>query len=145
MGRVISGNLSGQDENAKPWRLARPRAEHFKRCTDRPGTPVLLLGRPGNWEVRQLDEREKPSFPRFYTNHANIYATPFDVVFEAGLKNAPTEETTVICHLVMSPQMAKVVAQILTESIRQWEGKHGDIRLTGQLTHGPTGSKTQPS
>lgn len=92
-----------------------------------------------------MDENVKPVFPRFYTNHANIYATPFDVVLEAGVKSAPADQSTVSCHLVMSPQMAKVVAQILTESIRQWEEKHGEIRLSGQLMHGPTGQKSQPS
>ncbi len=92
-----------------------------------------------------MESPPKPAVPRFYTNHANVYATPFDVVLEAGVKGPPTEEAALVCQLVMSPQMAKVVAQVLSESIRQWEAKHGEIRLSGQLMSGPSGQKMQPS
>lgn len=92
-----------------------------------------------------MDASDKPAVPRFYTNHANVYATPFDVVLEAGVKGPPSDEMVLVCQLVMSPQMAKVVAQVLGESIRQWEAKHGEIRLSGQLMSGPTGQKQQPS
>lgn len=93
-----------------------------------------------------MEPNAKPAVPRFYTNHANVYATPFDVVLEAGVKGSPGEELAVVCQLVMSPQMAKVVSQVLSESIRQWEAKHGEIRLSGQLMSGPAGGpKQQPS
>ena len=74
---------------------------------------------------------------RLYTNHVNVYASPFDVVLEAGEKSAPSEEIRFHCALVMSPQMAKVVSQLLTTTIQQWEAKHGEITLRGQITRGP--------
>ncbi len=96
-----------------------------------------------------MEEAGKPSGIRFYTNHANVYATPFDVVLEAGVKGPPRDEVQVVCQLVMSPQMAKVLARLLTVSIEQWEEKHGEIHLSGQFTRGPAvppaGPKSQPS
>jgi len=92
----------------------------------------------------EFGQGEKPRLPRVYTNHANVYATPYDIILEAGVKSPPSEEVTPACQLVMSPQMAKVVAQILSASVQQWEEKHGEIKLSGQVMRGPTG-RSQPS
>ncbi|MCL6581099.1 MAG: DUF3467 domain-containing protein [Firmicutes bacterium] len=90
-------------------------------------------------------ETEGSRPPRFYINYANVYAAPFDVVVETGEKRPARDEPRVVCELVMSPQMAKVLARLLTVSVEQWEAKHGEIRLEGQFTHGPTGPKVQPA
>jgi len=114
-------------------------------------------GRPNGWKVKgaslqnssdarsptdggaPVETAEKPEIPRQYINHANIYATPFDVVLEVGVKGPPRDETKTTGLLVMSPQMAKVLAQLLSVSVQQWEAKHGEIKLTGQLMHAPSG------
>lgn len=92
-----------------------------------------------------LEQPDETQIPRNYTNHVNVYASPFDVVLEAGVKGPPGDTVRLHCALVMSPQMAKVVSQLLTVTIQQWEAKHGEIHLSGQLTHGPVPPKTQPS
>ncbi len=85
-----------------------------------------------------MEESATGQAPRNYINHVNVYASPFDVVLEAGEKSAPDEKVRLHCALVMSPQMAKVVSQLLVTTIQQWEAKHGEITLRGQVTRGPS-------
>jgi len=94
-----------------------------------------------------LEERsDRPRMPRSYANHVNVYASPFDVVLEAGVKGPPGGTAEVHTILVMSPQMAKVVSRLLDATIRQWEAKHGEINLAGQVKSGPDGgSNMKPS
>jgi len=87
----------------------------------------------------RLENSVSLAVPKNYTNHVNVYASPFDVVLEAGVKGPPGDEVRLHTALVMSPQMAKVVAQLLAATIRQWEAKHGEISLPGQITRGPGG------
>ncbi|HCJ10531.1 MAG TPA: hypothetical protein DHW14_05140 [Clostridiales bacterium] len=93
-----------------------------------------------------MDDRPTVPVSRLYTNHANVYAGPFDIVLEAGMRGLPGDEVQIHTALVMSPQMAKVVARLLTHTIQQWEAKHGEITVPGQVTtRAPSDAKLKPS
>ncbi len=92
-----------------------------------------------------MDIGEERAVPRFYTNHATVHASPFDFVVEVGMRKASGEGASPECTLVMSPQMAKVLAQLLSVSVQQWESKNGEIKLGGQFGTIQGGPKVQPS
>lgn len=93
-----------------------------------------------------MDDRPTEPVSRLYTNYANVYAGPFDIVLEAGMRGLPGEEVRIHTALVMSPQMAKVVARLLTHTIQQWEAKHGEIAVSGQVSaRAPSDAKLKPS
>lgn len=95
-------------------------------------------------EVSRLEANVNREPARHYTNHVNVYASPFDVVIEAGIKGPPGDAIESRCALIMSPQMAKVLSQLLAATIQQWEAKHGEIPLSGAVARGG-GPKPQPS
>jgi hypothetical protein len=65
-----------------------------------------------------------------YTNNIQLKATMFDFVLELGLSIEATEERLVIKNMtsvVMSPPHAKALAKMLTNRVRKYEERFGEL------------------
>lgn len=69
-----------------------------------------------------------------YSNFANIAVSTFDIQMKFGIKSpdSATPESapdTIVSEIIMSPQHAKVFANVLLENIRNYEKIYGQINL----------------
>ena len=81
-----------------------------------------------------------PSLPAVYCNGVQIAVSPWDVTFifihavpgtlqQSGPIDESQVEKRLVQAVVMSPQHAKALAQILDINVRTWEDLNGEINL----------------
>lgn len=68
---------------------------------------------------------------KMYSNSVQLTVTPWDFTFSFGEIKLPMEKPTVENQvgIVMSPQHAKALANILVGHVREYEKKVGEIKL----------------
>jgi len=80
--------------------------------------------------------KKSVDFKSFYANWAQAASSPFDVVVnfgEASPDNAGGLEIEQKARIVFSPLEAKMVAYILTKTLRDHEAKFGEIAVPSQV------------
>lgn len=65
--------------------------------------------------------------PSYYTNAVGLDFSIFDLTLHINVKKAPEAEQEHICDVMMSPQHAKVFAQMLTAAVGKFEKSFGEI------------------
>lgn len=87
------------------------------------GTSVRLYGR----EVVQTNREEAPTF---YANNLLLQSTVWDVRLGFGMLSETTEDTITVrsvVNIMLSPQHAKAVSDILRKQIEHYEANYGRI------------------
>jgi hypothetical protein len=82
-----------------------------------------------------------PDYKAVYSNNVNLTLTPFDFVFVFG-ENQSVKDNILIADIhtkvTMSPQHAKVFAQLLIENVNKWEQTFGPIVTPAQAAEAAT-------
>jgi hypothetical protein len=67
--------------------------------------------------------------PVFYINGVNVEVSVYDFILNCGLRTVEQKEPSPLVKIVMSPQHAKVLASLLTNSVNQYEKDLGELPL----------------
>jgi len=87
---------------------------------------------------------KSPDFKSAYSNNVTLTITPWDVVFIFGENQAVKDNILIVEHqakITMSPQHAKVFAQVLVDNIAKWEQTFGPIVVPKQTSTGELETK----
>ena len=79
---------------------------------------------------RVAEYRLAADYRSYYTNSAGVQTTPWDITIKFGKVIEASKAKLVVenqAEVVMSPQHAKSVAQLMDEQIKSYEAKHGPI------------------
>ena len=80
--------------------------------------------------TREVVKLPNESLPMFYANNVALKCSLWDFVLDFGLLHEATPQRIVYrdeVRVIMSPQHAKVFAQLLTDHINQYVDKFGPI------------------
>lgn len=77
-------------------------------------------------------EQEK-DIPDFYINSVKIIGSLYEFMFTFGLKSDPDKDPQSVVTIRMSPQHAKVMANLLIKNVNSYEKDIGNIMLPDKL------------
>lgn len=86
-------------------------------------TPVQLHGK----EIVLTNQEEAPTF---YANNLLLQSSVWDVRLAFGLLTGATDETLIVrsmVNIILSPQHAKAVSDILRKQVEHYEAAYGPI------------------
>lgn len=74
----------------------------------------------------------------FYANSVNFSVSLYDFMMDFGVRTPTNEkdkepEHETVAIVAMSPQHAKVMAQIIGDNVRKYEEAHGEIKIPPQI------------
>lgn len=81
---------------------------------------------------REVQRIENPDTPTFYVNNVEMRSSQWDVRFVMGEVDEASDDTLAVKELVrvyMSPQHAKVFAEVLAAQIKRYEDTFGPINV----------------
>lgn len=87
-----------------------------------------VIGKPGHEEIIYPDQ-----LSTYYSNEVHFYVSNSDFVFDFSAKDprkageAMKQNTKVQVRVVMSPQHAKIFANVLMENVKQYEERFGVV------------------
>lgn len=76
---------------------------------------------------KKQNEIQEQVVPEIYTNSANALVTPYEILLQLGLETQGNIKP--ICNVRMSPQHAKALSQMLTNTVAQYKKQIGEINL----------------
>jgi hypothetical protein len=77
---------------------------------------------------------EERNIPRYYCNVVGIDAGAFDFIFKFGLKkkrNNPVSDEDFDIEIIMSPQHAKSLLEVLNQVVANYEKEFGNLNING--------------
>jgi hypothetical protein len=84
-------------------------------------------------EQQQLESFKSDAFMSIYSNSANLEVTPWDFkfVFGALISQGPNKSPKIESRVevVMSPQHAKAMLNVLSTHLQQYEKQVGEVKL----------------
>ncbi len=92
------------------------------------GNPVKAAGQSVTWK--------ETSYPTVYANISSLAITPFDISLTVGEVNTANEksvEATPLVRLILSPEHASVVMQLLGQGLSQFVAGNGNLRPAGMI------------
>jgi hypothetical protein len=81
---------------------------------------------------RKITLDDPSDSPSYYANNVHLNVSLFDFRFVFGeILTATVDELRVRsrCSVVMSPQHAKMLAKVLSDNVKDYEQRHGEISL----------------
>jgi hypothetical protein len=86
----------------------------------------------------QIEFTTSEKYVKLYSNSVNMTVTPWDFTLSFGEIKQPGEKTVIehLVGIVMSPQHAKVFANVLTANVREYEKNIGQINLPEAVIEG---------
>ena len=102
-----------------------------KKRSDR--VPSVLIENSDGPTLQEVNFTQAVDFKSFYTNFVQTQYTPFDISFMIceALGVGPDGKQVVQqkARVTMTMSEAKIVSQILTETLKKWEEQFGKIAL----------------
>ncbi|MEW5920661.1 MAG: DUF3467 domain-containing protein [Bacillota bacterium] len=72
---------------------------------------------------------EENRLPVYYDNSVNVEASVYDVSITCGIRLSDKKAYDPLSRIIMSPQHAKVLAKILTDTLEQYEKDLGELPM----------------
>lgn len=83
---------------------------------------------------QQLQFKESPDYRERYSNSVQLRVTTWDMALTFGTMKGEAPEMYIenFERIILSPQQAKALANVLSENVRSYEATFGEIKITAQ-------------